>query len=100
VVACIASSDWFRLTRHFKNHLVVRYALDGSKLVYSVLIALSPELRREAGSVSWWQTLKETLLPFTDLTNPKGSLYNITLILIIFIYLIITYYLFIFPYTK
>ena len=65
VVACIASSDWFRLTRYFKDHLVVRYALDGSKLVYPVLIALSPKLREEAGSVSWWQTLKETLLPFT-----------------------------------
>jgi hypothetical protein len=29
-----------------------------------VLIALSPELRREAGSVDWWQALNETLLPF------------------------------------
>jgi hypothetical protein len=65
VVACIASSDWFRLTRYFKDHLVVRYALGGSKLVYPVLIALSPKLRREAGSVGWWQSLEEELLPFT-----------------------------------
>jgi hypothetical protein len=34
-------------------------------LVYPVLIALSPKLRREAGSVGWWQALKEELLPFT-----------------------------------
>jgi hypothetical protein len=44
---------------------VDRYALDGSKMVYPVLVALSAKLRRETGSVSWWQALKEELLPFT-----------------------------------
>jgi hypothetical protein len=65
VVACIASLDWFRLTRYFKDYLVVRYALNGSKLVYPVLIAFPPKLRRKAGSVGWWQALNEELLPFT-----------------------------------
>jgi hypothetical protein len=68
VVACVASSDWFRLTRYFKDHIVVRYAPDGTKLVYPVLLALSPKLHQEADSVDWWQPLKMRLLPFT--TSP------------------------------
>jgi hypothetical protein len=44
LIACVASSDWFRLTRYFRDHLVVRYSSDGTKLVYPVLVALSPRL--------------------------------------------------------
>jgi hypothetical protein len=42
LIACVASSDWFWLTRYFRDHLVVRYSPDGDKLVYPVLVALSP----------------------------------------------------------
>ena len=71
MVACVASSDWFRLTRYFKDYVVVRYSPDGAKLVYPVLLALSPKLHEGAGIVDWWQPLKAMLLPFA--TRPDSD---------------------------
>ena len=65
LIACVASSDWFRLTRYFRDHIVVRYAPNGAKLVYPVLVALSPRLHLDHSDVLWWATLKSELLPLT-----------------------------------
>ena len=65
LIACVASSDWFRLTRYFRDHLVVRYSPDGDKLVYPVLVALSPRLHLDHNDVTWWAALKARLLPPT-----------------------------------
>ena len=65
LVACVASSDWFRLTRYFRDHVVVRYSPVGVKLVYPVLVALSPRLHLDHNDVTWWAALKARLLPLT-----------------------------------
>jgi hypothetical protein len=65
LIACVASSDWLRLTRYFRDHLVIRYAPDGAKLVYPVLVALSPRLHLDHSNVLWWASLKSELLPLT-----------------------------------
>ncbi len=70
MVACVTSSDWFRLTRYFRYYVVVRYAPDGAKLVYPVILVLSSKLHEGAGSVDWWQPLKAKLLPFA--TRPHS----------------------------
>jgi hypothetical protein len=65
LIACVSSSDWFRLTRYFRDHVVVRYAPNGEKLVYPVLVALSPRLHLDHSDVLWRATLKSELLPLT-----------------------------------
>jgi hypothetical protein len=59
LIAFVASSDWFRLTRYFRDHLVVRYSPEGDKLVYPVLVALSPRLHLDHNDVTWWAALKK-----------------------------------------
>jgi hypothetical protein len=39
LISCIASSQWFRLTRYFGDHFVIRYDRSGKKLVYPLLAA-------------------------------------------------------------
>jgi hypothetical protein len=62
LIACVASSGWFRLTRYFRHHLVIRCAPNGAKLVYPVLVALSPRLHLDHSDVLWWASLKSELL--------------------------------------
>jgi hypothetical protein len=61
VVACVASSEWFRLSRYFGDHIVVRYDRAGVKLIYPVMVAYSPELRCKAQDCAWWQRLRASL---------------------------------------
>ena len=65
LISCVASSQWFRLTRYFGDHLVLRYDHLGSKLVYPLLVAYSPQLHSAAADHEYWTRLRAALLPLT-----------------------------------
>jgi hypothetical protein len=50
LISCIASSQWFRLTRYFGDHFVIRCDQSGQKLVCPLLVAFSvlPSLAHQA----------------------------------------------------
>jgi hypothetical protein len=61
LISCIASSQWFRLTRCFGDHFVIRYDRSGKKLVYPLLVAFSPRLRTKASDHAYWAALHQQL---------------------------------------
>ena len=65
LVSCVASSQWFRLTRYFGDHLTLRYDPQGTKLIYPVLVAFSPQLHTVAADHEYWAQLRSALLPLT-----------------------------------
>jgi hypothetical protein len=70
LISCIASSQWFRLTRYFGDHFVIRYDQSGKKLVYPLLVAFSPRLRTKASDYAYWAALRLQLSPLTTAPTP------------------------------
>ena len=70
LVSCIASSQWFRLTRYFGDHFVIRYDQSGQKLVYPLLVAFSPRLRTKPADHAYWAVLRQQLSPLTTAPTP------------------------------
>ena len=70
LVSCIASSQWFRLTRYFGDHFVIRYDQSGQKLVYPLLVAFSPRLRTKPADHAYWAALRQQLSPLTTAPTP------------------------------
>jgi hypothetical protein len=67
LISCIASSQWFRLTRYFGDHFVIRYGQSGQKLVCALLVAFSPRLRTRPAD-AYWAALRQQL-PLSPLTT-------------------------------
>ena len=65
LIAGVASSEWFRLLKYFRDYIILRYDECGSKLLYPVVLAHSPALQQRSQDDAAWTKLKAALLPQT-----------------------------------
>ena len=65
LIAGVASSEWFRLLKYFRDYIILRYDECGSKLLYPIVLAHSPALQQRSEDDGAWTALKAALLPQT-----------------------------------